>query len=311
MGKYLLKRILQAIGVIFCISLITFFVLNIVPGNPVEIMLGEQADQATIARVTHEMGLDQPIVTQYINWFTNMLHGDFGVSYFQNRPVIDILTSTFAVTAKLAGVAYVIAVILGVGVGVIAAVNRGKWIDSLLMTISVVGISAPAFWIAIILQIVICLKLNLLPLSGIDSFASFILPGIALGTRYAASIARITRTSMLEVLSQDYIRTAHAKGLKKWTVVIKHALRNALIPIITIAGTDLGNILTGSVLVESVFSIPGIGKILVDSINTRDLHIVQGGVMYIAVICVIMYLVIDILYTVADPRIRLGKGSEN
>ena len=150
-----------------------------------------------------------------------------------------------------------------------------------------------------------------MPLSGIDSFASFILPGIALGTRYAASIARITRTSMLEVLSQDYIRTAHAKGLKKWTVVIKHALRNALIPIITIAGTDLGNILTGSVLVESVFSIPGIGKMLVDSINTRDLPIVQGGVMYIAVICVIMYLVIDILYTVADPRIRLGKGSEN
>ena len=311
MGKYLLKRILQAIVVIFCISLITFFVLNIVPGNPVEIMLGEQADQATIARVTHEMGLDQPIVTQYINWFTNMLHGDFGVSYFQNLPVIDILTSTFAVTAKLAGVAYIIAVILGVGVGVIAAVNRGKWIDSLLMTISVVGISAPAFWIAIILQIVICLKLNLLPLSGIDSFASFILPGIALGTRYAASIARITRTSMLEVLSQDYIRTAHAKGLKKWTVVIKHALRNALIPIITISGTDLGNILTGSVLVESVFSIPGIGKMLVDSINTRDLPIVQGAVMYIAVICVIMYLVIDILYTVADPRIRLGKESEN
>lgn len=146
---------------------------------------------------------------------------------------------------------------------------------------------------------------------GNRQFCIFILPGIALGTRYAASIARITRTSMLEVLSQDYIRTAHAKGLKKWTVVIKHALRNALIPIITIAGTDLGNILTGSVLVESVFSIPGIGKMLVDSINTRDLPIVQGGVMYIAVICVIMYLVIDILYTVADPRIRLGKGSEN
>lgn len=229
--------------------------------------------------------------------------------YFQNKPVIDILTSSFLVTAKLAGIAYILAVALGVVVGVVAAVNHGKWVDSVLMTISVFGISAPAFWIAIILQIVICLKFNLLPLSGIDSFKSFILPGIALGTRYAASIARITRTSMLDVLSQDYIRTAEAKGLKGWVVTIKHALRNALIPIITIAGSDLGNILTGSVLVESVFSIPGIGKMLVDSINTRDLPIVQGGVMYIAVICVIMYLVVDLLYTVVDPRIRLGKES--
>lgn len=310
MKKYLLKRILQALAVIFAISLITFFVLNIVPGNPVEIMLGEFADQATIARVTHEMGLDQPIHIQYFNWLTNMLHGDFGVSYFQRRDVLDILMSCFAVTAKLAGIAYILAVVLGVFVGVVAAVNRGKWIDSALMTVSVIGISAPAFWIAIILQIFICLKLKLLPLSGIESFSAFILPGIALGTRYAASIARITRTSMLEVLSQDYIRTAQAKGLKYWTVVIKHALRNALIPIITIAGSDLGNILTGSVLVESVFNIPGIGKMLVDSINVRDLPIVQGGVMYIAIICVIMYLIVDILYAVVDPRIRLGKEPE-
>ena len=318
MAKYLLKRVLQAIGVVFCISLITFFVLNIVPGNPVEIMLGEFADQATIARVTHEMGLDQPIYIQYFSWLGNMLQGNFGTSYFQNKPVIDILTSSFLVTAKLAGAnmsnvadksPYILAVVLGVVVGVVAAVNHGKWVDPVLMTISVFGISAPAFWIAIILQIVICLKFNLLPLSGIDSFKSFILPGIALGTRYAASIARITRTSMLDVLSQDYIRTAEAKGLKGWVVTIKHALRNALIPIITIAGSDLGNILTGSVLVESVFSIPGIGKMLVDSINTRDLPIVQGGVMYIAVICVIMYLVVDLLYTVVDPRIRLGKES--
>ena len=310
MKKYLLKRILQALAVIFAISLITFFVLNIVPGNPVEIMLGEFADQATIARVTHEMGLDQPINIQYFNWLTNMLHGDFGVSYFQRRDVLDILMSCFAVTAKLAGIAYILAVVLGVFVGVVAAVNRGKWIDSALMTVSVIGISAPAFWIAIILQIFICLKLKLLPLSGIESFSAFILPGIALGTRYAASIARITRTRMLEVLSQDYIRTAQAKGLKYWTVVIKHALRNALIPIITIAGSDLGNILTGSVLVESVFNIPGIGKMLVDSINVRDLPIVQGGVMYIAIICVIMYLIVDILYAVVDPRIRLGKEPE-
>ncbi len=311
MGSYLVKRVLQAIGVILCISIITFFVLNIVPGNPVRIMLGEFADEATIARVTAEMGLDQPIIVQYFNWLKNMLMGDFGVSYFQNKPVLDILVTSFLITAKLAGIAYLLSIVLGVVVGVVAAVNRGKWIDSFLMTLSVFGISAPSFWIAIILQIFICLKLNLLPLSGISSVSSFILPGIALGTRYAASVARITRTSMLEVLSQDYIRTAQAKGLKKWAVIIKHAFRNALIPVITIAGSELGSILTGSVLIESIFQIPGIGKMLVDSINTRDLPIVQGGVMYIAVICVIMYLVVDILYTFVDPRITLGKESES
>ena len=278
-------------------------------GEVLNVMQTLAQEGMTMVVVTHEMGLDQPIYIQYFSWLGNMLQGNFGTSYFQNKPVIDILTSSFLVTAKLAGIAYILAVVLGVVVGVVAAVNHGKWVDSVLMTISVFGISAPAFWIAIILQIVICLKFNLLPLSGIDSFKSFILPGIALGTRYAASIARITRTSMLDVLSQDYIRTAEAKGLKGWVVTIKHALRNALIPIITIAGSDLGNILTGSVLVESVFSIPGIGKMLVDSINTRDLPIVQGGVMYIAVICVIMYLVVDLLYTVVDPRIRLGKES--
>lgn len=311
MGNYLVKRVLQAIGVILCISIITFFVLNIVPGNPVRIMLGEFADEATIARVTAEMGLDQPIIVQYFNWLKNMLMGDFGVSYFQNKPVLDILVTSFLITAKLAGIAYLLSIVLGVVVGVVAAVNRGKWVDSFLMTLSVFGISAPSFWIAIILQIFICLKLNLLPLSGISSASSFILPGIALGTRYAASVARITRTSMLEVLSQDYIRTAQAKGLKKWAVIIKHAFRNALIPVITIAGSELGSILTGSVLIESIFQIPGIGKMLVDSINTRDLPIVQGGVMYIAVICVIMYLVVDILYTFVDPRITLGKESES
>ena len=308
MAKYLLKRVLQAIGVVFCISLITFFVLNIVPGNPVEIMLGEFADQATIARVTHEMGLDQPIYIQYFSWLGNMLQGNFGTSYFQNKPVIDILTSSFLVTAKLAGIAYILAVALGVVVGVVAAVNHGKWVDSVLMTISVFGISAPAFWIAIILQIVICLKFNLLPLSGIDSFKSFILPGIALGTRYAASIARITRTSMLDVIKQDYIRTARSKGVKESLVIMKHALKNAMIPIVTLVGTELGNMLTGSMLIEKVFSIPGIGKLAVDAMSNRDLPQLQGTVVYIALVFVVVNLVVDLSYALIDPRIRYGKG---
>ena len=310
MKQYIGKRILQAIGVIFAISLLTFFILNIMPGNPVAMMLGEMADVDTIARVTHEMGLDRPIVVQYVDWLTSMFHGDFGISYFQNRPVLDIMIPAFYVTVRLALLAYVMAVIVGVTMGVVAAVNHGKWQDQIIMSIAVLGISAPVFWLAIILQIFLCVKLDLFPLSGIDSFYNFILPAIALGARYAASIARITRTSMLEVIHQDYIRTAEAKGLKKWTVMIKHALHNALIPIITVSGAQLGDILTGSILIESVFAMPGLGKMLLDAINTRDLPIVQGGVMYIAFICVVVYLLVDVLYAAVDPRIRLGKEAE-
>ena len=194
--------------------------------------------------------------------------------------------------------------------GILAAVYHGKWVDRLLMALSIFGISAPAFWVAIIVQIVFALNLKWFPLSGVKTPAAFVLPVIALGLRYAASIARVTRTSMLDVLNQDYIRTAEAKGLKRWAIIMGHGLRNALIPIITIAGTQLGDIFTGSILIESVFAMPGMGKLLLDAINARDLPLIEGGVMYIALICVVVYLVVDILYAVVDPRIRLGGGSE-
>ena len=310
MRDFLIKRILQAVGVVLCISAITFFVLNIVPGDPVRIMMGDMADEATIEQVRHNMGLDRPVPEQYVNWLGNMLHGDFGTSYSQNRPVITLMGNAFAVTAQLAGWAYVFALALGLVLGVVSAVNHGRALDRALMALSVFGISAPSFWVAIILQIIFALTLHWFPLSGIRTPMHFVLPVIALGVRYAASIARVTRTSMLEVLGQDYMRTAEAKGLGRWTVIIGHGLRNALIPIITIAGTQLGEIFTGSILIESIFSMPGMGKMLLDAINTRDLPLIQGGVMYIAIICVVVYLVVDILYAVVDPRIRLGGGEE-
>lgn len=310
MRDFLIKRILQAIGVVLCISAITFFVLNIVPGDPVRIMMGDMADEATIEQVRHSMGLDRPVPEQYINWLTNMLHGDFGTSYSQNRPVITLMGNAFAVTAQLAGWAYLFALIFGLVLGVVAAVNHGRALDRALMALSVFGISAPSFWVAIILQIVFALTLHIFPLSGVSTPVHFVLPVLALGVRYAASIARVTRTSMLEVLGQDFMRTAEAKGLGRWTVIIGHGLRNALIPIITIAGTQLGEIFTGSILIESIFSMPGMGKMLLDAINTRDLPLIQGGVMYIAIICVVVYLIVDILYAVVDPRIRLGGGEE-
>lgn len=310
MRDFLIKRILQAVGVVLCISAITFFVLNIVPGDPVRIMMGDMADEATIEQVRHNMGLDRPVPEQYVNWLGNMLHGDFGTSYSQNRPVVTLMGNAFAVTAQLAGWAYLFALALGLVLGVVSAVNHGRALDRGLMALSVFGISAPSFWVAIILQIIFALTLHWFPLSGVKTPIHFVLPVIALGVRYAASIARVTRTSMLEVLGQDYMRTAEAKGLSRWTVVIGHGLRNALIPIITIAGTQLGEIFTGSILIESIFSMPGMGKMLLDAINTRDLPLIQGGVMYIAIICVVVYLAVDILYAVVDPRIRLGGGEE-
>ncbi len=311
MRDFLIKRVLQALGVVICISAITFFVLNIVPGDPVRIMVGDMADEATVQQVRHNMGLDRPVWEQYANWFGKMITGDFGTSYTQNKTVASLMGNAFGVTAKLAGFAYLIALAFGLVVGILAAVYHGKWPDRLLMALSIFNISAPSFWVAIILQIVFALNLKWFPLSGIKTAAAFVLPTIALGLRYAASIARVTRTSMLEVLNQDYMRTAEAKGLKRGSIILVHGLRNALIPIITVAGTQLGDIFTGSLLIESVFAMPGMGKLLLDAINARDLPLIQGGVMYIAIICVAVYLVVDILYAVVDPRIRLGgEGAE-
>lgn len=307
MRDYLIKRILLALGVIFAISAITFFVLNIVPGDPVRVMVGDMADEATVQRVREQMGLNKPVLEQYANWLTNMLHGDFGTSYTQRKAVVTLMGQAFGTTVKVAAFAYIFALALGLVVGVVAAVNHGRAADRILMALSIFGISAPSFWMAVILQIVFALTLKWFPLSGIKTWQAFVLPTVALGVRYAASIARVTRTSMLEVLSQDFMRTAEAKGISKWVIILKHGLRNALIPIITIAGTQLGDIFTGSILIESIFAMPGMGKLLLDAINARDLPLIQGGVMYIALICVVVYLVVDILYGVADPRIRLGE----
>ena len=306
MRDFLVKRILQAVGVVICISAITFFVLNIVPGDPVRTMMGDMADEQTIEQVRHTMGLDRPVPEQYATWFSNMVRGDFGTSYTQNKSVALLMGNAFAVTVRLAGFAYLFALALGLAVGIVSAVCHGRAADRILMALSIFGISAPSFWVAIIIQIIFALNLRWFPLSGVKTAAAFVLPVIALGTRYAASIARVTRTSMLDVLNQDYMRTAEAKGLRKWSIVMVHGLRNALIPIITIAGTQLGDIFTGSILIESVFAMPGMGKLLLDAINARDLPLIEGGVMYIAIICVVVSLLVDILYAVVDPRIRLG-----
>ena len=309
MLSYTGKRLLQTIFVLLGISLITFVLLQVVPGDPVALMLEKRADPETIAKVRKELGLDLPYYVQYLNFIKGAIHLDFGTSYFTKEVVTDALIRCFKVTVKLACMSFIFASVIGIPCGIFAAVKRGKGIDTVVMVLSIVGVSAPAFWVAIILQILFGLKLNVLPISGFDTPASYILPSLALGARYAGNIARITRTSMLEVLGQDYIRTAKAKGAMRWAVILKHALKNAMIPIVTLVGTDFGYMLTGSMLIEMVFSIPGIGKLAVDAMSNRDLPLLEGTVMYIAFVFVVVNLIVDVSYAFLDPRIRYGKGA--
>lgn len=309
MLSYTGKRLLQTIFVLLGISLITFVLLQVVPGDPVALMLEKRADPETIAKVRKELGLDLPYYVQYLNFIKGAIHLDFGTSYFTKEVVTDALIRCFKVTVKLACMSFIFASVIGIPCGIFAAVKRGKGIDTVVMVLSIVGVSAPAFWVAIILQILFGLKLNVLPISGFDTPASYILPSLALGARYAGNIARITRTSMLEVLGQDYIRTAKAKGAMRWAVILKHALKNAMIPIVTLVGTDFGYMLTGSMLIEKVFSIPGIGKLAVDAMSNRDLPLLEGTVMYISFVFVVVNLIVDVSYAFLDPRIRYGKGA--
>ena len=309
MLSYTGKRLLQTIFVLLGISLITFVLLQVVPGDPVALMLEKRADPETIAKVRKELGLDLPYYVQYLNFIKGAIHLDFGTSYFTKEVVTDALFRCFKVTVKLACMSFIFASVIGIPCGIFAAVKRGKGIDTVVMVLSIVGVSAPAFWVAIILQILFGLKLNVLPIPGFDTPASYILPSLALGARYAGNIARITRTSMLEVLGQDYIRTAKAKGAMRWAVILKHALKNAMIPIVTLVGTDFGYMLTGSMLIEKVFSIPGIGKLAVDAMSNRDLPLLEGTVMYIAFVFVVVNLIVDVSYAFLDPRIRYGKGA--
>ena len=309
MLSYTGKRLLQTIFVLLGISLITFVLLQVVPGDPVALMLEKRADPETIAKVRKELGLDLPYYVQYLNFIKGAIHLDFGTSYFTKEVVTDALFRCFKVTVKLACMSFIFASVIGIPCGIFAAVKRGKGIDTVVMVLSIVGVSAPAFWVAIILQILFGLKLNVLPISGFDTPASYILPSLALGARYAGNIARITRTSMLEVLGQDYIRTAKAKGAMRWAVILKHALKNAMIPIVTLVGTDFGYMLTGSMLIEKVFSIPGIGKLAVDAMSNRDLPLLEGTVMYIAFVFVVVNLIVDVSYAFLDQRIRYGKGA--
>lgn len=306
MAKYFLKRLGQAFIVLIGVTLVTFLLLNVIPGDPVAVMLDKNATPQTVANLRHDWGLDKPLPVQYINFVVNAFKGNLGNSYFEKTPVMAMLLSGLSATLRIGGISFLFSAFIGIICGTLAAVFRGKLADRILMIIAMLGISIPVFWIAIVFQIIFGLKLHWLPISGLKSASGYILPMIALGSTYAGSMARLVRTSVLEAISQDYVKTARAKGVHEAVIIMKHVMRNAAIPIVTLSGTQIKSILTGSMIIETIFSISGVGKIAINAIMVRDIPVIQGTVLYTAALFVLINLVIDLLYGVIDPRIRVS-----
>ena len=305
MWKYALKRMLMLIPVLLGMSFIIFTMMYITPGDPARLILGEQASEEAIQDFRNKEGLNDPFFVRYANYVWKAVrHGDIGQSYVTKNPVVKDVMAAFPATVKLAFLAVLVSVTIGVPFGIISAVKQYTWIDSVVMFGAMIGVSMPSFWLGLLLILFFSVELGWFPSSGFDTPAAMVLPAIALGLHSMALIMRMTRSSMLEVIRQDYIRTARSKGQQEKLVIWRHALGNALIPIITVVGLQFGNILGGAVLVESIFSIPGIGRLMVDAIKMRDYPVVQGGVLWIAVACSIVNLVIDLAYAWVDPRIK-------
>lgn len=304
MWKYILKRILALIPVLIGVTFIVFMIMSFAPGDPAKSILGEQATPEAIAALREELGLNDHVLVQYKNYMFKLLRGDFGISYKSKVGVLQEIMSRMPSTVILSVTAILIAVIFSIPLGIIAAVKQNTWIDGVSMFIALLGVSIPVFWLGLMLLLFFSLQLGWFPASGAQSWKSFVLPGFSLGFLSMASIARVTRSSMLEVIRQDYIRTARSKGLPYERVIRKHALKNALIPTITVAGLQIGALLAGSVLTESVFSIPGVGRLMISSLSGRDIPVVLGCIIVFTLGFSVVNLVVDLLYAFLDPRIR-------
>ncbi len=304
MTKRILKRILLLIPTVIGVSFIVFLLFYLSPGDAALAKAGPNAPKEVIDALRENMGLNDPFLAQYLRFLKGLLfHFDLGNSYISGSSVTKTLLAVFPNTLKLTGFSLLIAVFFGILLGVLSAVKRGTFVDKLVMIISMVGIAMPIFWTGILLILLFSVRLRWLPPSGFSSFKAMLMPAFALGLQSSAIIMRMTRSSMLEVLNQDYIETANAKGLKKQKIIFVHALKNAMIPIITTIGLQAGGLLGGSVLTETVFSIPGIGRLMVESIKTRDLPVVLGGVILISICYSLISIIVDILYGFIDPRI--------
>jgi peptide/nickel transport system permease protein len=302
----MMKRLLGIVPVVFGVVLLTFLLVHAVPGDPVEVMIGESASSADRMQLRADLGLDQPIYMQFWDYLNKLAHGDLGVSIHSKKPIVDLLAERLPATAKLALLALSFAILIGLPLGIIAALKVNQWPDKLANLFSLSISAMPHFWMGPMLMMVFALWLGLLPVSGMESGAAIVLPALTLGFGLAAILTRMTRASMLEVLHEDFIRTARAKGLTERVVILRHALRAALLPIVTVLGLQLGSLLAGTVITETIFSWDGIGRLLVESIEKRDYPVTQACVLVVALLYVTVNLATDIIYTKIDPRVRFA-----
>jgi peptide/nickel transport system permease protein len=302
---FLLRRVAILIPTVIGAVTLVFFFLHMIPGDPVEVMLGETAQQADKERLRAELGLDLPLYVQYARFMAGIVQGDLGDSYFYRRPVGRVIAERAPATVELALAAFLVAGLIAIPLGIVAALREGTAVDNVSVLFSLVGVSMPNFLLGPLLIILFSLALGWFPVSGRGGVASLILPAVTLGTALAAILSRMTRASLLERLGEDYLTVARAKGLPEWKVILKHALRNALIPVITVMGLQIGVLLSGAIITENVFSWPGIGTLLINAIEARDYPLVQGCVLFITLSYVVVNLLTDLFYGWADPRIRL------
>ena len=301
MLKFTLKRLASLVVVLIGVS---FMLLSLTPGDPVRMMLGESATPEAQEALREEMGLNDPLLVQYGRYMKNIIvHQDLGTSYTTRRPVLGEILNVFPNTVTLAVAAVIIAIVVGIFFGIISAVKQNSLLDNIVMVLALIGTSAPIFWIGILMILLFSVQLGWFPPSGFGSFKQLIMPAIALGLQSTAVVARMTRSSVLEVIRQDFVKTARAKGQKEIVVIVKHVFRNALIPIITVVGLQFGTLLGGAMLTEIVFSIPGVGRLMIDAIKQRDFPIVQGSVLFVAACFSLVNLAVDLLYAVVDPKV--------
>jgi peptide/nickel transport system permease protein len=305
MTRYLLRRLFSIIPVLFAVATIVFLIIHLIPGDPVDLILGERALPVDRARFAHELKLDQPVVVQYGLFLNGLVTGDWGKSIFNNEPVLDLLKERYGATLVLACAAMFLAVLIAIPSGILAAVKRNSIWDSLAMLVALIGISVPNFWLGPVLVLIFSVHFEWFPISGRESWTSIILPAITLGVALAAMLARMTRASMIEELKSEYIIAARAKGISEKRLIFRHALKNALNPIVTIVGLQIGTLLAGTIITEKIFSWPGIGSLLLDSIRSRDYPVVEGCVLVICFAYVIINTLVDCLYKAFDPRVRL------
>lgn len=310
MIRYILKRLLMMIPVLLGVTFVIFTMLYFTPGDPAVQILGDGASPEQIAALREELGLNDPFLIRFLNYIKDLVwYGDLGISYSSNRPVIDEILSRFPTTLELAALSICIATLIGVVCGIIAAVRQYSIFDNIATVVSLIGASMPNFWQGIMMILLFSVYLGILPASGFSTPACWIMPALTIGTSMAASIMRMTRSSMLEVIRKDYIRTARSKGQSEMVVILHHALKNALIPVLTTIGLSFGRMMGGAVLTESIFASPGLGSLIVNSIKARDYPVVQGGVLFIAFVFGFVNLFVDILYAFCDPQIRAMYGS--